>query len=238
MKNNWKTKSRTYTVKKLPIWNWFYIMQQLNAKQETPWFLTKRRKWFYSNSNKGMNTEYTIGIWLSSIWIYLHVHFFFFLQAFCSIRKSFTFYQVLRSDLTLGLQLLKGRNTSRMPEDTLLPVPKDTATSAWVDFYAPVLCWGHVGVTGPWVPCLCLMRTWCAGGMSGVFPCLDLCTTESYLFLNLAPQSPISRASLSSASTAAHQAAWRPFLIWQEELCPMPADRRLPKGVLASVHSG
>lgn len=163
---------------------------------------------------------------------------FFFLQAFCSIRKSFTFYQVLRSDLTLGLQLLKGRNTSRMPEDTLLPVPKDTATSAWVDFYAPVLCWGHVGVTGPWVPCLCLMRTWCAGGMSGVFPCLDLCTTESYLFLNLAPQSPISRASLSSASTAAHQAAWRPFLIWQEELCPMPADRRLPKGVLASVHSG
>lgn len=164
--------------------------------------------------------------------------FFFFLQAFCSIRKSFTFYQVLRSDLTLGLQLLKGRNTSRMPEDTLLPVPKDTATSAWVDFYAPVLCWGHVGVTGPWVPCLCLMRTWCAGGMSGVFPCLDLCTTEPYLILNLAPQSPISRASLSSASAAAHQAAWRPFLIWQEELCPMPADRRLPKGVLASVHSG
>lgn len=163
---------------------------------------------------------------------------FFFLQAFCSIRKSFTFYQVLRSDLTLGLQLLKGRNTSRMPEDTLLPVPKDTATSAWVDFYAPVLCWGHVGVTGPRVPCLCLVRTWCAGSMSGVFPCLDLCTTEPYLFLNLASQSPISRASLSSASTAAHQAAWRPFLIWQEELCPMPADRRLPKGVLASVHSG
>lgn len=36
----------------------------------------KKKIKYLSNNNIGMNTEYTIGIWISSIWVYLHVHSF------------------------------------------------------------------------------------------------------------------------------------------------------------------
>lgn len=47
-------------------------MQQLKAGN----FMIYEKNDF-SNNNIGMNTEYTTGIWISSIWVYLHVHFFF-----------------------------------------------------------------------------------------------------------------------------------------------------------------
>lgn len=84
---------------------------------------------------------------------------FFFYRLFVLLGSHLLFItHHIRSGLPLGLQLLKGRNTSRMPEDASLPVPKDNNISAWVTFYAPILHWGHLRVQrGPGVPCLRLV---------------------------------------------------------------------------------
>lgn len=60
----------------------------------------------------------------------------------------------MRSGLLLGLQLLEGRNTLRVPEDVPPRVPGGTPISAWLNFYTPILHRGHLRVTGPGVPCL------------------------------------------------------------------------------------
>lgn len=85
---------------------------------------------------------------------------FFFYRLFVLLGSHLLFItHHIRSGLPLGLQLLKGRSTSRMPEDASLPVPKDNTISAWENSYAPILHRGHLRVRGPGVPCLRLVGT-------------------------------------------------------------------------------
>lgn len=119
-----------------------------------------------------MNTEYTTGIWISSIWVYLHVHFYY--RLFIVLGSNLLFIRHhMRSDLPLGLQLLEGRNTLWVPEDAPPHMPRGTTISAWVNFYTPILHQGHLSVIGPGVPMLTRPRDWsdrCLVSLPGMYP--------------------------------------------------------------------
>lgn len=81
----------------------------------------------------------------------------------------------MRSGWPLGLKLLEGRNTLRVPPC----VPGITTISPWVNFHTPILYWAHLRATGPGILHLCLYPD----GMDVLEPawdvptCLDPCGT-------------------------------------------------------------
>lgn len=156
----------------------------------------------------------------------------------------------MRSGLLLGLQLLEGRNTLRVPEDVPPCVPGGTPISAWVNFYTPILHRGHLRVTGPGVPCLRFPGTDWRGVLGACLGCTHTCVHVQPRQRPHAPSSP-QKEDQPPPWTTEPQLLLDPcpvlsrfspqgdlFSAGERDGVPPLADRTVSKKVLAWVHSG